>query len=85
MITRVLPLATPLPWCSPVHARTCCETLREGGDKKTKTRKTGRRERERDVGGLREGKDPWVWEKEKQCHAKAAVLGRFSKKKQDRK
>lgn len=43
------------------------------------------RESEREIGGLREGKDPWVWEREKKFHAKAAVLGRFSKKKQDRK
>lgn len=53
---------------------------------KTKQEKPeGMRESEREIGGLREGKDPWVWEREKKFHAKAAVLGRFSKKKQDRK
>lgn len=45
-----------------MHARTCCETLREGGDKKkTKQEKPeGMRESEREIwggGGLREGKD----------------------------
>lgn len=43
------------------------------------------RESEREMGGLREGKDRGCGKGEKKCHATAAVLGRFSKKKQDRK
>lgn len=54
--------------------------------KKNKTRKTGRHERERERDGGVEGRQrSWVWERGKKCHATAAVLGRFSKKKQDRK
>lgn len=88
MITWVLPLTTPLPW-SPVHARTCCKTLREGGDKKkTKNKKNWKaweRARERDWGGGWGKAKIRGCGKGKKCHATAAVLGRFSKKKQDRK
>lgn len=84
---------SPPPHHSSTLVLTCAcpdmlwNTERGWRQKKTKQEKPeGMRESERETGGgLREGKDPWVWEREKKCHATAAVLGRFSKKKQDRK